>query len=94
MRAPTSIEQTHVNREPQMSKNAVDVLVHIDQTLGHDRLAVVTRAIAAISGVATAEGHDAKPHLVIVTYDPDKVSAQQILAGVKAQGVNAELVGL
>jgi len=77
-----------------MSTNAVDVLVHIDQTLNHDRLAAVTRAIAAVNGVATAEGHDAKPHLVIVTYDPEKVSSQQILAAVKAQGVNAELVGL
>jgi len=77
-----------------MSTNAVDVLVHIDQTLNHDRLAAVTRAIAAMNGVATAEGHDAKPHLVIVTYDPEKVSSQQILAAVKAQGVNAELVGL
>jgi hypothetical protein len=76
-----------------MSKNAVDVLVHIDQTLDHDRLASVTSAIAAISGVTTAEGHDAKPHLVIVTYDPEKVNAQQILAIVKANGVNAELVG-
>lgn len=77
-----------------MSRNAVDVLVHIDQTLNHDRLAAVTRAIAATNGVASAEGHDAKPHLVIVTYDPEKVSSQQILAAVKAQGVNAELVGL
>ena len=77
-----------------MSTNAVDVLVHIDQTLNHDRLAAVTRAIAAVNGVATAEGHDAKPHLVIVTYDPEKVSSQQILAAVKAQGVNAELIGL
>jgi len=77
-----------------MSTNAVDVLVHIDQTLNHDRLAAVTRAIAAVNGVATAEGHDAKPHLVIVTYDPEKVSSQQILAAVKAQGVSAELVGL
>jgi copper chaperone CopZ len=77
-----------------MSKNAVDVLVHIDQSLDHDRLASVTKAIAAMNGVATAEGHDAKPHLVIVTYDLEKVTAQQILAAVKAQGVTAELIGL
>jgi hypothetical protein len=50
--------------------------------------------IAALNGVATAEGHDAKPHLVIVTYDPEKVNSHDILATVKAQGVNAELVAL
>jgi copper chaperone CopZ len=77
-----------------MSKNAVDVLVHVDQTLSHDRLASLTTTIAQLNGVASAEGHDAKPHLVIVTYDPDKVNSQQILAAVKAQGVSAQLIGL
>jgi len=77
-----------------MSKTLADVLVHVDQTLGHDRLASLTKAIAAINGVSNAEGHDAKPHLVIVTYDSAQVSSQQILAAVKAQGVSAELIGL
>ncbi|UCG98008.1 MAG: hypothetical protein JSW31_02430 [Burkholderiales bacterium] len=77
-----------------MSKTFADVLVHVDQTLDHDRLATLTKAIAAIDGVSTAEGHDAKPHLVIVTYDPAKVNSQAILAAVKAQGVSAELIGL
>ncbi len=77
-----------------MSKSLADVLVHVDQTLPHDRLASLTSVIAALNGVTTAEGHDAKPHLVIVTYDPGKVNSQDILATVKAQGVNAELVAL
>jgi len=77
-----------------MSKSLADVLVHVDQTLPHDRLASLTSVIAALNGVTTAEGHDAKPHLVIVTYDPEKVNSQDILATVKAQGVNAELVAL
>ncbi len=77
-----------------MSKGLADVLVHVDQTLGHDRLASLTSTIAALNGVAVAEGHDAKPHLIIVTYDPDKVNSQDILAAVKAQGVSAELIGL
>jgi copper chaperone CopZ len=77
-----------------MSKSLADVLVHVDQTLSHDRLASLTKAIAAVNGVSTAEGHDAKPHLVIVTYDPTQVNSQQILAVVKAQGLGAELIGL
>ncbi len=77
-----------------MSKTHADVQVHIDQTLDHDRLAVVTKAIAAVDGVISAEGHDAKPHLVIVTYDSAVVDSQRILAAAKAQGVSAELIGL
>lgn len=77
-----------------MSKTLADVLVHVDQTLNHDQLASLTQAIAAIDGVSSAEGHDAKPHLVIVTYDSAQVNSQQILAAVKAQGVSAELIGL
>jgi len=77
-----------------MPTSLADVLVHVDQTLNHDRLASLTSVISALDGVATAEGHDAKPHLVIVTYDPKIVNSQDILAAVKAQGVNAELIGL
>ncbi|MBK9243751.1 MAG: ATP-binding protein [Burkholderiales bacterium] len=69
------------------------MLVHVDQTSSHDRLASLTKAIAAVNGVSTAEDHDAKPHLVIVTYDPAQVNSQQILAVVKAQGLGAELIG-
>ena len=58
-----------------MSKSRADVLIHIDQTLDHDHLAAMTAKIATIEGVTSAEGHDAKPHLVIVSYDPDKVHA-------------------
>ncbi len=77
-----------------MSMTLADVLVHVDQTLDHARLASLTGVIAALHGVSKAEGHDAKPHLVIVTYDPAKVNSQQILAAVKGQGVSAELIGL
>jgi copper chaperone CopZ len=77
-----------------MSKTLADVLVHVDQTLDHERLAALTGAIAALKGVASAEGHDAKPHLVIVSYDPAQVNSQDILAAVKARGVSAELIGL
>jgi len=77
-----------------MSKTSADVLIHIDQTLDHDRLASVTAKITAIEGVAKAEAHDAKPHLVVVRYDPERVHATDVLAAVKAQGVGAELIGL
>ncbi len=55
---------------------------------------MVTKAIAAVDGVISAEGHDAKPHLVIVTYDSAVVDSQRILAAAKAQSVSAELIGL
>jgi len=77
-----------------MSKSPADVLIHIDQTLDHDHLASMTAKIATIEGVTSAEGHDAKPHLVIVSYDPEKVHATDVLAAVKAEGVGAELIGL
>jgi hypothetical protein len=77
-----------------MSNSAADVLIHIDQTLDHERLASVTAKITAIAGVNSAQAHDAKPHLIVVTYDPEKVHATDVLSTVKAQGVGAELVGL
>jgi hypothetical protein len=42
----------------------------------------------------SAGNRDDKPHLILVTYNPDKVKAHDILVKVETEGVHAELVGL
>ncbi len=72
----------------------VDVVIHVDETIDHDRRARIADTVRAHSGVAGVAHHDEKPHLMIVEYDPAAVTAQALLKVVLDQGVHAELVGL
>ena len=62
-----------------MNESLADVTVHIDETLDHTQLEIVTAALRAQSGVGSVTSHDDKPHLVIVKYDPEKIDSQNIL---------------
>ena len=69
-------------------------MIHIDPDIGHQNRENLRDMILNHEGVEAAAYHDEKPHLMIVEYDPDQVSSQELLAIVTSQGVNAELVGL
>lgn len=71
-----------------------DCLIHIDETLPNDRLETIERQFAKSPGVISACVHSRTPHLMVVDYDPAKVSAIGLLSTVRASGLHAELVGL
>ncbi len=71
-----------------------DVTLHIDETIDHKRRTKIADTVRAHKGVAAVAFHDNKPHLMIVEYDPDAVTSQQLLQVVLDQGVHAELAGL
>ncbi len=77
-----------------MESKMVDVMIHIDPDIGHQNRENLRDMILNHEGVEAAAYHDEKPHLMIVEYDPDQVSSQELLSIVTSQGVNAELVGL
>jgi Glu-tRNA(Gln) amidotransferase subunit E-like FAD-binding protein len=72
----------------------VDVTIHVDQSVDHDRRTQIADTVRAHKGVAGVAHHDEKPHLMIVEYDPAVVDSQILLKIVLDQGVHAELVGL
>jgi len=72
----------------------VDVTIHVDETVDHDRRTEIADTVRAHKGVAGVAHHDEKPHLMIVEYDPAEVTAQALLKVVLEQGVHAELVGM
>lgn len=77
-----------------MSNHLADVVVHIDETLLPDQLKIVEDHLHKIDGVVSACNRDNQAHLISVVYDPERVKSYDILAGVKSEGVLAELVGL
>jgi hypothetical protein len=77
-----------------MDIKLVDVTVHIDETVDHATRERIGDSLRALDGVVAAASHDERPHLMVVEYNPDRVSSQAILARVRSEGVHAELVGL
>ncbi|HEY8594944.1 MAG TPA: hypothetical protein VIL84_06845 [Devosiaceae bacterium] len=71
-----------------------DVVIHIDETVDHDRRTAIADIVRDHKGVMGVAHHDEKPHLMIVEYDPGVISAHVLLDAVKAEGVHAELVGM
>lgn len=72
----------------------VDVTVHLDETIDHNRRTKIADIVRAHKGVMGVAHHDEKPHLMIVEYDPNSVTSQELLQVVLDQGVHAELIGL
>jgi hypothetical protein len=71
-----------------------DVIIHVDESIDHDRRVKIADLVRAHVGVTDVAHHDEKPHLMIVKYDPQRVTAHALLDLVRGQGVHAELVGL
>ena len=77
-----------------MDIKMVDVTVHIDESVDHAGRERIADSLRALEGVLAAVSHDERPHLMVVEYNPDRVTSQAILSRVKSAGVHAELVGL
>ncbi len=77
-----------------MESRMVDVMIHIDPDTSHEQREELRDAILINKGVDAAAYHDDKPHLMIVEYDPDVVTSQQLLNLVIKRGYHAELIGL
>ncbi|MGB5629773.1 MAG: hypothetical protein WBM45_09040 [Woeseiaceae bacterium] len=71
-----------------------DVVLHIDETLPLDQLKVLENHIHKMGGVVSACNRDEQPHLISITYDPERVKSHDILVKVESEGIHAELVGL
>jgi len=71
-----------------------DVVIHINESVEHDRRVEIADAIRNHQGVMGVAHHDEKPHLLIVEYDPDEVHAKDLLQVALGMGVHAQLVGL
>ena len=71
-----------------------DVVIHISESVDHDRRTEIADAIRGQTGVMGVAHHDEKPHLLIVEYDPASVQARDLLQVALDRGVHAQLVGL
>ncbi len=77
-----------------MNISLADVMIHIDETLSSERRGEVETLLRGVDGVISVHNPDDRPHLTIVEYRPDTTNSGALLAGVRGEGIHAELVGL
>ena len=71
----------------------VEIVVHISESLGENRREDLVTALEENSGITTAEFCPLRYHLMLVRYDRDMYSSQDVLNRVKSQNVDARLIG-
>ena len=77
-----------------MDIQLVDVTLHIDESLDSAHRAQIEAGLRALDGVVSVHNPDARPHLTVVQYNPDRLKSADILQTVSREGVHAELIGL
>jgi len=71
-----------------------DIAIHIDETLDDAQREDARDSVLGLDGVMAAAFNNKTPHMMIVEFDPDRVTTAGLLKAVTDQGVHAELVGL
>ena len=79
-----------IGNEPD---HTVEIVVHISEALGEQRRGDLVAALEDNGGIATAEFCPLRYHLMLVRYDKDMFSSQDVLTRVKSQNVHARLIG-
>jgi len=72
---------------------AVELIVHIDESLDEERRNGLVEKMTEDSGIFSVEFTPFRHHLVRVRYDRQEVQSIDILKKIKGQNVSAQLVG-
>jgi hypothetical protein len=71
----------------------VEIIVHVDETLDERGRADLINSLHDISGISSAEFCPLHYHLMLINYDRNILNSKDVLTGVVAQNVHAELIG-
>ena len=79
-----------IENEPE---HTVEIVVHITESLGEKQRGDIVAALENSGGITTAEFCPLRYHLMLVRYDRDSYSSQDVLDRVTSQNVSARLIG-
>jgi hypothetical protein len=79
-----------IENEPE---HTVEIIVHIAETLQQQQRGNLVASLGNNDGIVAAEFCPLRYHLMLVRYDRDLYSSQDVLAKVKSHNVNARLIG-
>jgi len=77
----------------QEPDHSVEIVVHVDETLGEEKRAALVIALENNAGIISAEFCPLRYHLMLVRYDRETFTSQDVLVKVNDQDVHAVLIG-
>ena len=69
-----------------------DLIIHVDESIDHREEQLLLGEVRKMEGVMTPEFN--RPHLMMVTYNPEKVNSYELLTTVRSEGYHAQLIGI
>jgi hypothetical protein len=75
------------------AKNAVEIVVHVSDNLEDQQRRNLLVALEHEDGIVSAEFCPSRYHLMLVRYDRDRSSSQDVLRAVRARKIQARLIG-
>ncbi|MEN8206687.1 MAG: hypothetical protein ABFS24_11825 [Pseudomonadota bacterium] len=72
--------------------NTIEVVVHVSEILEYRQRNNLILALEEENGIVSAEFCHFRYHLMLVKYDSNIYSSQDVLASVRSQNVNARLM--
>ena len=79
-----------IENEPE---HTIEIVVHITEDLGEQQRRNLVASLGNNDGIVAAEFCPLRYHLMLLRYDKDLYSKQDVLAKVNSQNVNARLIG-
>ncbi len=70
-----------------------DIMLHIDEDLNEEQQGLLETQMRDQKGVVGLGYHSTQPHLMIVEYDKQETTPEELLHAVSDFGLHAELVG-
>jgi hypothetical protein len=75
------------------AKNIVEIVVHVSENLEERQRNNLVIALDNKDGIVSAEFCPLRYHLMLVRYDKDQYSSQDVLSAVSGQKLEARLIG-
>ena len=75
------------------ARKTVEIVVHVTEGLDEQQRNNLASTLKNTDGIAGAEFCPLRYHLMLVRYDTDVFSSQDVLRSVAAQNVHAQLIG-
>ncbi len=77
----------------QNPEHNAEIVVHVNEQLGESRRSDLVDALEGKEGIMSAEFCPLRYHLMLVNYNRDTLSSQDVLSGIKSQNIHAQLIG-
>ena len=75
------------------ANNAIEIVVHVTDVLNEDQRSDLVSTLKNTSGITVAEYFPLRYHGMLVNYDRDVFSSQDLRGDVTSQNVHASLIG-